>query len=848
MTAADTATSRDSAGLLVLIDYADRWPIADLLAILDAHINLPGPVRVLLVARGVQGWWKSVEGALLDAGIDEVDEVKLPPLADGLAREGLDAHHAFNAAVTAFSPYLGLTDPSSVLIPEYASALGGEHALTLYMAALVAVDATARGSELPSDRAALSTYLLDRELKGWEQLASSGKITSTPQQIRHASMVAALTQAVPYSEGIQVVQATGIATSDSEADQLLRDHKVAYPTMRPEMVLDAMAPDRLAEDYIALTIPGSEPESDFADPWAVSALSRLLLSNQFLQPNRPSSMPTYLRPAVIGLVEAASRWPHLLPQALRPILDQNPALVLAGGGATTARLASLADGDNDLLNLIAGQLPPGMNLDFDEAAVVVSERRMALVPNASTNTAEHAKLLAELGYRYHNVGRRQDALAPTQEAADTLRMLADPETGRPAAYLPDLAMSLNNLGALLADLGRHQDALAPTQEAADILRMLADPETGHPAAYLPDLAMSLNNLGALLADLGRHQDALAPTEKATDNYRMLSDPATGNPAAYLPYFAGSLNNIGIRLAQLGRHQDALAPTQKATETYRMLSDPTTGNPAAYLPDLAMSLNNLGNRLADLGRHHDALAPTQEAADIYRTLADPETGNPAAYLPNLAGSLNNFGIRLAQLGRHRDALAPTQEAANVRRVLANPETGNPAAYLRDFAGSLNNLGNRLAQLGRHQDALAPTQEAINTFRTLANPETGNPAYLPNLAMSLNNLGNRLAQLGRHQDAFAPTQEAINTFRTLANPETGNPAYLPNLATSLGTMAEICRLSRRHVEAGLSAAHESVKLHETLAAAGDEASRQRLGSIREIRESLLSGGKDDYRSVR
>lgn len=54
-TATDTADSRGDAGLPVIIDYADRWPTPDLFALLAAHINLSGPVRVLLVARGLKG-------------------------------------------------------------------------------------------------------------------------------------------------------------------------------------------------------------------------------------------------------------------------------------------------------------------------------------------------------------------------------------------------------------------------------------------------------------------------------------------------------------------------------------------------------------------------------------------------------------------------------------------------------------------------------------------------------------------------------------------------------------------------------------------------------------------------
>ncbi|SDP64638.1 hypothetical protein SAMN04487914_1231, partial [Arthrobacter sp. ok909] len=441
-TAVDTAQSLDGAGLLIIVDYADRWPTPDLLAILDAHIGLPGPVRVLLVGRGLQGWWKSVEGALLDAGIDEVDEFRLSPLSDGLDREGLDVQRAFRSAVAAFSPYLGLTESSLVSVPDYAPTPGSGDALTLYMAALVVADATARGSEPPLNPAALSTYLLDREREGWWQLANSGKITSSPQQIGHVSVVAALTQALPYSAGIQAVQVAGIATSAPEADQLLLDHKITYPTTRPEMVLEALTPDRLAEDYIALTVPGAGPESDFSDPWTISALSHLLTPTQAWRDGSPA-LPIYIRPAVTGLVEAASRWPHLLTQIIRPLLNRNPGLVLVGGGATVARLATLAGTDANLLKLIDGQLPPRANLEFDEAAVVVAERRIALASNANTSTAEHATLLATVAYRYHNAGRRREALAPAQEAVDIYRVLADPESGNPAVYLPHLAGSLN---------------------------------------------------------------------------------------------------------------------------------------------------------------------------------------------------------------------------------------------------------------------------------------------------------------------------------------------------------------------------------------------------------------------
>jgi tetratricopeptide (TPR) repeat protein len=94
------------------------------------------------------------------------------------------------------------------------------------------------------------------------------------------------------------------------------------------------------------------------------------------------------------------------------------------------------------------------------------------------------------------VGRRDEALASTEEAVALYRELAE---ASPAAYLPDLAMALNNLGAQLSEVGRRDEALASTEEAVALYRELAE---ASPAAYLPDLAIALNNLGNRLADRG----------------------------------------------------------------------------------------------------------------------------------------------------------------------------------------------------------------------------------------------------------------------------------------------------------------------------------------------------------
>jgi hypothetical protein len=67
-------------------------------------------------------------------------------------------------------------------------------------------------------------------------------------------------------------------------------------------------------------------------------------------------------------------------------------------------------------------------------------------------------------------------------------------------------MSLNNLGGGLPDFGRREEALAATQEAVDIYRRLAQ---SRPDAFLPNLAMSLGRHGRALAAAERHADAAA---------------------------------------------------------------------------------------------------------------------------------------------------------------------------------------------------------------------------------------------------------------------------------------------------------------------------------------------------
>ncbi|MFE2534925.1 tetratricopeptide repeat protein [Streptomyces sp. NPDC059371] len=349
----------------------------------------------------------------------------------------------------------------------------------------------------------------------------------------------------------------------------------------------------------------------------------------------------------------------------------------------------------------------------------------------------------------------------------------------PAAYEPNLAASLTNLGANLSAVGRRDEALAATERAVEIRRRLA---TENPAAYEPDLVHSLTNLGVDLSAAGRRSEALAAAEEAVEIRRRL---ATENPAAYEPDLATSLSNLGIRLAEAGRRGKALAATEEAVEIQRRLA---TENPAAYEPDLATSLTNLSIELAEAGRLDETLAAAEEAVEIQRRLA---TENPAAYEPALAAWLTNLGADFAEAERWDKALNAAEEAVEIYRRLA---VEDPAAYEPALATSLTNLGADFSGAGDFLGALRATGEAEEIYRRLA---VGDPAaYEPALATSLTKLGAHFAGAGDFSAALCVTGEAIELYRPyLAT----MPSVLPRLHEVLGLQAALLEGLGRQAEA-------------------------------------------------
>jgi tetratricopeptide (TPR) repeat protein len=679
---ARSAVNADSAGadlrrrLLVVVDYAERWPVT-LLAQLIVNVVLDYPrrrVRVLLLARPQTGFWDEVCAELGRSGVDMAEPVGL----GGFTVTYADGRKAFSEAAAAFQAAMELGG-SPVPVPRWLTRLDYGSPLTLHMAALAMVCADQSNIEAP-DREELSKFLLEHERRYWRSGETGYEV------LERAVFVASLFGPVATAEEARtLLRRAHLADGDAAAERLLAAHDRLYPTRvapQPERarqggVLAPLTPDRFAEDFIA---------DHLRQPRASELIVELLSSDE--------AEPHGIRQCLFMLATAAR---HLSARsALLDLLSCCPKLA---AHATPPVLGVVIDhGSPALAATVHGELPP-YSTELLRSARDLAQHLLDVLPDDAP-AADRARRLSWLGIRLADAGDHRAALDPAQKAVDIRRRLAGAE---PAASLPDLAAALNNLGNHLAEVGDKRAALGPAREAAGIYRRLADAES---SAYLPGLAKSLNNLGIRLAEIGDRRAALDAAKEAADIRRRLAE---AEPIAYLPLLALSLTNLGSRLGEFGDHRAALEPAREAVEIYRRLAE---AEPAVYLPDLALSLNSLGVRLAEAGNTQAALEPTQEAVDIRRRLAEDE---PAAYLPDLALSLNSLGVRLAEAGNTQAALEPTQEAVDIRRRLADAE---PAAHLSALAQSLRAYaGVRATADSQLRPALDAAARAVEIYQQL-----------------------------------------------------------------------------------------------------------------------------------
>ncbi|MGH3774215.1 MAG: tetratricopeptide repeat protein, partial [Pseudonocardiaceae bacterium] len=146
------------------------------------------------------------------------------------------------------------------------------------------------------------------------------------------------------------------------------------------------------------------------------------------------------------------------------------------------------------------------------------------------------------------LGRREEALAATTDAVEIYRRLAEVN---PAAFEPDLAMALNNLGIWLSNLGRREEALAATTDAVEIRRRLAEV---NPAAFEPDLARGLWSFASVrVAGQIELPQALTAAEESVTRYEGLVQQL---PQVFTDDLYGALAILADVLDGLDRREEA----------------------------------------------------------------------------------------------------------------------------------------------------------------------------------------------------------------------------------------------------------------------------------------------------
>jgi tetratricopeptide (TPR) repeat protein len=801
----------DDHGLLIVVDYSEARQ--NEVKALSRHLRQRAegetrPVRLILLARSAGEWWTTLHDETSDIQrvfprADPPSVVELPPVASRQQRRLL-----FDASLAAFGAVLAAQGvarpggtPSEAHLTQIETRPGFSRPLAIQMAALVWL--TSAGPEAgDTSVAGLLNLVLGLERDHWRKIIGDLNVERM-RDLRRAVAQVTMVGGTPTSESAERLLMAdtfyaGRRASRVDVDWVRRSLAQAYGTTDGRIV--PLEPDLLAEHHVATA--ADDELVDGCLGWVE---------------NESPDLSEQRRRRVLTVLQRATQSEHgpvvtaragaLLDQLVGTHTARLARAIVAVTVNTPGALASaidrkIAEINADALVAIDEVLPP-MSLPLLEVSLKVAIRRVDLARHALATNADRAAAsvqratvalatrLARLSIRFSNVGRREEALAASQEAVAIYRRLT--EAGR-HAFLPDLARSLTNLARDLSSLRRREDALAAAQEAVVIQRQLVEVR---PDTSLPELASSLNNMSGDLAYLGRHDDALAASQEAVAIRRRLVE---AHPDVFLPELANSLNNMGNGLAHLGRREAALAASQEAVAIYRRLIEI---RPDAFLPNLAGTLSNVALWLSDLGRNSEALTASQEAVAIRRVLVEMR---PDAFLPDLASSLTNMSRDLAYLGRHDDALAASDVAVAIRRRLVDVQ---PDVFLPDLAGSLVSMGKHLSNLGRRQAACAASHEAVAIYRPLA--EVHPDVFLPELAASLYNLSDDLSHLGSHDDALAANQEAVAIYRPLS--ELRPDVFLPRLANSLNSMGKDLAFVGRRDDA-LAASQEAAAIYRAL----------------------------------
>jgi tetratricopeptide (TPR) repeat protein len=701
------AQALPSDRLLIVVDYAERWPHKRLLAMLQStREDYPARVlRVLLLARSAPHQWDPLMAELEPLHIAWAKPIELTGFG-GTPREAL-----FAEAATAFAHALGVPEvsppaPDDLADPAYASPL------TLHMAALAGVVAAVQDDARPTD---ISHYLLLHEQRRWNTSVAA-------ETVRSLVVLATLFGPVRTRDAARaLLLAIGAADGRHEADKALKAHRAVYPS---KWHLAPLRPDRFAEDFLGWHLS--------RDPDAADDLAALLTGDGAVLQEGD------IRQALIVLANAARHEP------VRGLLDE-----------VITKRPDLAETSPAIMLAVAEHLPPHTAMEIalrPAGAVELTYARLKLAERAAHAIPEGAPALADigglwlLGKSLMDYGDHAQAEVVLGKAVRRMRERHDdPVAGNPV----DLADLLNLYAESLAFSGRESDSVRVMAEAIELLREQPPGSTEDEASRRKRvLARSLSNQANALAGVEDLRGALAAAKESVGLYEEL---AAQDAEEYAVALVRAEARVGGLLHDLGRPEEAVRIGRKAADALRWLS---ADDPEAHRIDYADTLFNLALSLKEIGQTGHAALALSEAADLYRYLAQHI---PLRFLDRLGECLHALSGVLEDLGRAGEMVTVLRELVTVEQQLRQESEPDD----RRYAITMFSLGQQLAGLEDYEHAVPALTEAIDLCRNLAGLYPEGAGYAMSAALVMLSIAQ--SALGDTEAAVVRAREAVGMLR-------------------------------------------------------------------------------------
>ncbi|MGF0319233.1 hypothetical protein [Nocardia fluminea] len=789
--------TNDARGILLLVDYADRWPKSHLEWLFSNalfHRNIP--TRLLLLAR-TNSPWRALSSTL-EEHMAETAPFELQPLScAGDLRERYDM---FTAARNSFARHYffenssdveHLTPPATIASPELGSIL------TIHMAALVAVDAYANDQvRPPADIASLTSYLLHRERKHWTTLYEGRlkgiEYASPPSTMSRAVLTSALLGPVTASVGIQAIQtALGDLALETPAQRLIIDHALLYPAADEGYILEPMYPDRLAEDFLALSLPGHGVADEPAESWSVDVLFKLIsLASR-------DEGDLLLSRSLGLLAEAASRWEHLI-RPLSYVLTEAPGVAFRAGGATLVSIANLDSISTVALLKLGGAAPPPVKSrrGIDLGVALICQRAINDVGGAEKDQEFRAVMYTEMALRYANEKMFDEAIEAGRRGVAEWQSIATSDIS--PENLNQLANALANQSRHLAHAGFRNEALDSANAALDARAKVVTKKFFRDARlsrmYLSTLAM----VGVRYYELGMYRDALRDTKRAVSIIRLYAGKFPSQISGTV--LAESLDALSAVWVSVGKFDKAIEIGWEAITVARAAVAADSDYEERllkYLLDYCFRLHEIAMLSDDKLTSLDyALDTAEQAVSITRRFAEKSNSWQDTFYR--ASAL--YGIFLAKQQNRpqsslalRDALSIFEPKHQVTSVAyrACAEVFIASSKCMSLVGNATDLA-----VSQAESAVgASRRELSHQIEFIRFPNIGSANKL--LATSLAELADRQIQAGRYRDAIGSESEAIQILRQMVDDRT--PSSEVHLAAALRRLGHHFRVIGRAGEA-------------------------------------------------